>query len=345
MAKTDNWQVFHGDGKVRAKLEDWPPSPPWLKAEQAENRLGVLNLPAEENPHYVCTPEIVHAVNAAIYLRKPLLVEGKPGVGKSTLASAIAFELELGQVLRWPITSRSTFRDALYQYDALGRLQELQALQLSGKSTVDLDIGSYFKLGALGTAFLPDLPRPRVLLIDEIDKSDPDLPNELLDIVEHGAYEIPELLTIGKDKIRINRHDKDMEVDLTGASVQCNRLPIIVITSNGDRVLPAPFLRRCIRLTIREPESGHLANIVEAHFDAATQPGKSLYRFAERHKKLKGDLNAIIEFFVSWRDTKHYVSIDQLLGLYQILLQDVRQPGDLSIGDDPFLKSVLSQQP
>src|SRR5205823_6354697 len=130
-------------------------------------RLGGL----ERAQAYRADDKVVNMVNAALYLRRPLLVTGRPGTGKSTLAYSIAFELKLGPVLYWPITSRSTLTESLYQYDALGRLQEA-SLQQSASRSGDFqspDIGRFIRLGPLGTALLPRA-RPRVLLIDELDK-------------------------------------------------------------------------------------------------------------------------------------------------------------------------------
>ncbi|MEQ8959188.1 MAG: AAA family ATPase, partial [Coleofasciculus sp. C2-GNP5-27] len=103
---------------------------------------------------------VADAVNAALYLRRPLLVTGNPGSGKTSLAYAIAHELKLRPVLTWLITTRSTLQDGLYRYDAIARLQDSQLNK--GKSP---DIGQYITLGPVGTAFLPS-QYPRVLLID-----------------------------------------------------------------------------------------------------------------------------------------------------------------------------------
>ena len=99
---------------------------------------------------YQFTPEIIDVVNAALYLRRPLLVTGVPGSGKSSLLDAIAYELRLGEPLRWSVTSRSTLKDGLYLYDAIGRLQDQKAVATQGTA-----ITPYLRLGPLGTALVP----------------------------------------------------------------------------------------------------------------------------------------------------------------------------------------------
>src|SRR4051812_24649948 len=188
------WWVYRGDGHPH----DWipPESPPWRTFD------GVV--PDSAAPHTVKTggrstrlaklaaayraeAKEVRLVNTAIHLRRPLLVTGRPGTGKSMLAHSIAYELGLGRVLHWSITSRSTLNDGLYQYDAIGRLQAVNLLKADeiGATQTPVDIGTYIRLGPLGTALLP-AGRPRVLLIDEIDKADVDLPNDLLNAFEEG---------------------------------------------------------------------------------------------------------------------------------------------------------------
>src|SRR5262249_38678447 len=144
----------------------------------------------------------IELVNAALYLRRPLLITGRPGTGKSSLIYAVAWELRLGEVLRWSITSRSTLQQGLYHYDAIGRLQDSQLGGTTTEKRLPPDISKYLKLGPLGTALLPTA-RPRALLIDEIDKSDLDLPNDLLNIFEEGEFPIPELERFDQEIVEI----------------------------------------------------------------------------------------------------------------------------------------------
>src|SRR5579883_1738754 len=176
-----SWKIFQGTPEQPHNgIERLPAPPNWRRFDKEER--GVT---------YQARGEEIDLVNAALYLRRPLLVTGKPGTGKSSLAYAVAKELQLKEVLRWNITTRSTLQQGLYRYDAIGRLQDAQG---SGKDNLS-EIGKYIQLGPLGTALLPSL-NPKVLLIDEIDKSDIDLPNDLLNIFEEGEFEIPELARI-----------------------------------------------------------------------------------------------------------------------------------------------------
>jgi MoxR-like ATPase len=256
--------LYTGTGEARDVVI--PSAPPWRQFSgrvQVERRIPA---PSAAPSTFVATPEMRRAVDAALLLRRPLLVTGPPGSGKSSLIESVARELQLGPVMRWHVTSQSTLSDALYRYDAIGRLHEHNLARGQGAP----DISTYLQLGPLGTALLPTA-RPRALLIDEIDKSDIDLPSDLLNILERGEYEIPELARLDVQIVNIREHASDATFPIRRGAITCHEFPFIVMTSNGERDFPAPFLRRCIRLELSEPTEDLLGRIVERHLgrDAA----------------------------------------------------------------------------
>jgi MoxR-like ATPase len=268
-ADTPPWWIYHGHGlppAVPAELPEPPswrtfdggpalPSPPAADAEFVR-RLGV---PAVASAPEATRDEIL-TVNAALHLRRPLLVTGHPGTGKSSLAYKIARELGLGPVLRWPVSSRTGSRDGLWTYDAIGRVQ-------AAASDEGADIGAFVRLGPLGTALLP-YDRPRVLLIDELDKSDIDLPNDLLAVFEDGEFEIQPLARIAatQPEVAVFTHDRGGRATVREGHVRCRAFPVVVVTSNGEREFPPAFLRRCLRLDMAQPTFEQLVSMVAAHF-------------------------------------------------------------------------------
>ncbi|CCH34759.1 MoxR family ATPase [Actinosynnema sp. NPDC047251] len=288
------WPVYRGTGQPHSGIGALPPPPPWrvfdgevitppVDRTLAGARPGV----AERATVYRPGQDVVEMVNAALYLRRPLLVTGKPGTGKSTLAFSVAHELKLGPVLYWPVGSHSRLVDGLYRYDAIGRLQEVG---LHGGDH-DPDIGRFVRLGPLGTALVPG-ELPRVLLVDELDKSDIDLPNDLLNVFEEGQFDIPELSRLPDDRseVRVMTEDFGRPATIRRGRVRCRAFPLVVITSNGEREFPPALLRRCLRVDIQPPDTDKLAAIVAGHLgdEALAETRDLVARFVERRDQ--GDL-------------------------------------------------------
>jgi MoxR-like ATPase len=271
---TDQWKVYRGDGMPRDT--DAPEAPPWRQFPGIVARERTIPPDAIPVP-FETSPEMVDAVNAALHLRRPLLVTGRPGSGKSSLIESVAHELRLGRILRWHITSSSTLRDALYRYDALGRLQEHQLTNSTP------DIGVYLRLGPLGTALLPT-SRPRALLVDELDKSDVDLPSDLLNVFERGEFDIPELARLAQPEVNVREDGGEEAFPISGGVVQCHEFPFVVLTSNGERDFPPAFLRRCIQFRMPDPTPELLHRIVAAHLgdEVAASAEQMITAFANR---------------------------------------------------------------
>lgn len=219
-----------------------------------------------ENPHsdspkepepYVASEELINAVNLAIFLRRPLLIEGEAGCGKTRLAGAIAHELGL-PFYRWDIRSTTKAKEGLYEYDAILRLHDVEILKQTQTLDPERDPKNpqcYRTFGPLGKAFRVE-DRPAVVLIDEIDKADVDFPNDLLTVLDKPMqFEIRETGEIGEKAIKA-KHE-----------------PIVIITSNKEKGnLPAPFLRRCLYYYLKFPSKlEELEKIVEIHYNVNSQ--------------------------------------------------------------------------
>jgi MoxR-like ATPase len=190
----------------------------------------------EGTSNYVATEDLKVAVNAAVKLRRPLLVKGEPGTGKTVLAHEIA-EAIGAPLIEWHIKSTTRAVQGLYEYDAVARLRDGQL----GDERVH-DIGNYIKRGKLWDAFTSsELP---VLLIDEIDKADIEFPNDLLQELDRMEFHVYE----------------------TAETVRAVERPVVVITSNNEKELPDAFLRRCFFHYISFPDRETMERIVDVHF-------------------------------------------------------------------------------
>jgi MoxR-like ATPase len=232
---TAQHEVYRGTGVARVPVPALPEAPAWRKYAGT----GTTELPADDggaadrqlgrshDQPRVPVAEEVDLVNAAIQLRRPLVVTGPTGSGKASLAYVIARELALGPVLRWNVTVRSTLADGLCQ---AGRL------------------------GPLGTALLP-YERPRVLLITALDRAPLDLPEEIMATLHAGEYIV--------DYDRLRTHD-NVALTVADGLVRCREFPIVIITSNGEREFSPSFLRQCLRLQMAAAGPAQLTALVAA---------------------------------------------------------------------------------
>ena len=169
-------------------------------------------------------------------LRRPLLIKGEPGTGKTVLAQEIATAMD-APLIEWNIKSTTKAHQGLYEYDAVARLRDGQL----GDERVH-DIRNYIRKGKLWEAFTsPELP---VLLIDEIDKADIEFPNDLLQELDRMEFHVYE----------------------TNETVKAAERPIVIITSNNEKELPDAFLRRCFFHYIKFPDRDTMQAIVDVHF-------------------------------------------------------------------------------
>jgi MoxR-like ATPase len=192
-----------------------------------------------ESGRYLADDDLVTAVNTALVVQRPLLITGEPGCGKTILAWSIAAELGLGDVLAFHTRSDHQARDVLYTID---HLQRFYHAQIGDKAAADPE--RYVRWQALGEAIKS--PSERLVLIDEVDKAPRDFPNDLLDEIDRMEFSVPEF----------------------GWSFTATTRPVVVITSNSERQLPDPFLRRCVYHYIPFPSRARLQDIVKQRMGA-----------------------------------------------------------------------------
>ena len=207
----------------------------------------------EGTSSYIATEDLKVAVNAAVTLRRPLLVKGEPGTGKTVLAHEIAKAVD-APLIEWNVKSTTKAQQGLYEYDAVARLRDGQL----GDERVH-DIANYIKKGKLWEAFTSE--RLPVLLIDEIDKADIEFPNDLLQELDRMSFDVYE----------------------THETIAAKERPIVVITSNNEKELPDAFLRRCFFHYIKFPDRETMREIIDVHFPdiQKTLVSRAMYMFYE----------------------------------------------------------------
>lgn len=194
----------------------------------------------EGTDQYYLDPELKSIVNMALAMEKPLLLTGEAGTGKTQLAMEVARALGMPiEILRCKSTIKG--EEACYTQDTVLRLND--ARFGSGETGRHVDsFYDYVIWGPIGRAFRAE--EKVVLLFDEIDKTESDVQDNLLDILDECQFTIREVNDTVKAKIR----------------------PAIFITSNAKRELSDPFLRRCYCHHIAFPSPDDMRKIVDLHY-------------------------------------------------------------------------------
>lgn len=313
--------------------------------------------------HYLTPPDLVVAVNVALTLGMPLLITGEAGSGKSSIAARLLYELKLGsEVLSYTVKSDTQARDLFYQFDTLGRFHAANTLNPDSDA---VDARRFIRFKALGLALLhaigPDKvsnllgpyanhlniskPTRRVVLIDEIDKAPRDVPNDILTEIEQMRLEVPELAgTRSEDAANAGIP----VIQLTKEHAKYR--PIVIFTSNSERTLPEPFIRRCAYHHLQLPEYHSNNNQDE---ELVTIENIVAKRIGNRFTKT-GFLKEAVELFEKLRESdspqiNRKPSLAELLDwlecIYQRYRKDNRTPVSLAyiaFNDKAFLHNTIN---
>jgi MoxR-like ATPase len=260
---------------------------------------------------YIPSPDLCEAINLAIALNRPLLLEGEPGCGKTMLADAIAYEFThkykdrlQGKKKWWPyyiwnVKSTERARNGLYTFDAVARLRDAQLagamsyLPDAEKTEVIKrlnDKTEYIEFGAFGKALTDEMPpgvRP-ILLIDEIDKADPDFANDLLLEIGRNQFEITEIKA--SEDTSTDKNTKVKIKDRYFSREDSGNEPIVIITSNKERPLPEAFLRRCLYYHVGFPDDEYLTKIVRSHLGEKAEYTDLINAAIEKMKEARNTL-------------------------------------------------------
>ncbi len=250
---------------------------------------------------YVASKELIEAVNVAMILEKPLLIKGEPGTGKTMLAQSIAEALSM-KLIVWNIKSTTKAKDGLYFYDTVQRLNDARFHDRDIS-----DVRQYIKLGKLAEAFVSE--DRSVLVIDEIDKADIEFPNDLLNELDEMSFYIPE----------------------TKETIVARQRPVVIITSNSEKDLPDPFLRRCIFHYIEFPDYDLMKQIVYVHFP-------------EVHKEL---LEKALKIFYDLRkipDLRKKPSTSELLDWIRVLMASCIDIDGISLKKIPYPGTLIKKE-